>query len=82
MCVCVFAQSSLIPCDPMDCSLSGSYVHGIFPARILECVAISFSRGSSHPGIELASPVLASEFFTTEPSRKPLIQYYSKVKLR
>ena len=38
-----------------------------------------------HPGIELespASPVLASELFTTQPSRKPLIQYYSKVKLR
>ena len=36
-------------CDPMNCSLSGSSVHGIFQARILECVAISFSRGSSQP---------------------------------
>ena len=34
-------------CDPMDCSLSGSSVHGIFQARILEWVAISFSRRSS-----------------------------------
>ena len=34
-------------CDPMDCSLPGSSVHGIFQARILEWVAISFSRGSS-----------------------------------
>ena len=33
--------------DPMDCSLPGSSVHGISQARILECVAISFSRGSS-----------------------------------
>ena len=33
--------------DPMDCSPPGFFVHGIFQARILECVAISFSRGSS-----------------------------------
>ena len=33
--------------DPMDCSPPGSSVHGIFPARILEWVAISSSRGSS-----------------------------------
>ena len=31
-------------CDPMNCSLPGSSVHGIFPARILEWVAISFSK--------------------------------------
>ena len=36
-------------CDPMDCSVPGSYVHGIFQARILEWVAISFSRGSFQP---------------------------------
>ena len=36
-------------CDPMDCSLPGSFVHGIFQARVLEWVAISFSRGSSQP---------------------------------
>ncbi|XDA71052.1 hypothetical protein R6Z07F_001407 [Ovis aries] len=34
-------------CDPMDCSLPGSSIHGIFQARILECVAISFSRRPS-----------------------------------
>ena len=34
-------------CHPMDCGLPGSSVHGIFQARILEWVAISFSRGSS-----------------------------------
>ena len=38
-------------CDPMDCSPLGSSVHGIFQARILEWVAISFSRGFSCPGI-------------------------------
>ena len=36
-------------CDPMDCSPPGSSVHGIFQARILEWVAISYSRGSSQP---------------------------------
>ena len=34
-------------CDPMDCSLSGSSIHGIFQATVLEQIAISFSRGSS-----------------------------------
>ena len=42
-------QSCPTLCDPMDCSLPGSSVHGIFQARVLEWVAISFSRGSSQP---------------------------------
>ena len=37
------AQSCLALCDPMDCSLPGSSVHGIFQARVLEWVAIAFS---------------------------------------
>ena len=36
-------------CDPMDCSSPGSSVHGVFQARILETVAMPFSRGSSQP---------------------------------
>ena len=36
-------------CDPMDCNLPDSSIHGIFQARILEWVAISFSKGSSQP---------------------------------
>ena len=39
--------------------------HGIFQARILECVAISFSRDLPDPGIEPMSPALAGGFFTT-----------------
>ena len=39
------AQSYLTLCDPMDCSLPGSSIHGIFKARVLEWGAISFSRG-------------------------------------
>ena len=43
------AQSYLTLRDPMDCSPPGSFVHGIFQARTLKWVAISFSRGSSKP---------------------------------
>ena len=43
------ARSCPTLCNPMDCSLPGFYVHGIFQASVLEWVAISFSRGSSHP---------------------------------
>ena len=41
------AQSCPTLCDPMDCTLSCSSVHGIFQARVLEWGAIAFSRGSS-----------------------------------
>ena len=41
------AQSCPTLCDPMDCSLPGSSIYGIFQARVLEWVAIAFSRGSS-----------------------------------
>ena len=49
VCVLSCAQLCLTLCDPMDDSLPGSSVHGIFQARILEWVVISFSRGSSQP---------------------------------
>ena len=47
VCVCVCVHLCLTLCDPVDCSLPGSSVHGIFWVRILEWVAISYSRGSS-----------------------------------
>ena len=46
----VVAQACLTLCDLMDCSLPGSSIHAIFQARVLEWVAISFSRGSSTQG--------------------------------
>ena len=52
------AQSCLTLCDPMDYSPPGSSVQGILQARILKWVAIPFSRGSSHQGIEPVSPAL------------------------
>ena len=48
-CESVVAQSCLTLCDPMDCSLRGSSLHGIVQERVLAWVAISFSRGSSQP---------------------------------
>ena len=42
-------QSCLTLCDPVDCNLLGFSVHGILQARILEWIAIPFSRGSSQP---------------------------------
>ena len=46
---CLVDKSYLTLCDPMACSLPGSFVHGVFQARILEWFAISFSKGSSQP---------------------------------
>ena len=43
------SQSCPALCYPLDCSPPGSSIHGIFQARVLEWVAISFSRGSSRP---------------------------------
>ena len=71
--MCVHAKS-LESCptlfDPMDCSPSGSSVHGIVQARILEWVAASFSRGSSDPGMELGSPALQSDSLLSELATK------------
>ena len=47
-------------CDPLDYSLPGSSVHGIFQARILEWVAISFFRESSQPRIKPISPAASA----------------------
>ena len=56
-------QSCLTLCNPMDCSLPGSSVPGIFQARLLNSIAISFSRRSSHPGIEPTSIALHVDSF-------------------
>ena len=65
------AQSCPTLCDPMDCSLPGSSVHGIFQARVLEWVAISFSRGSSGPRYQTRSPALQADSLLSEPPGKP-----------
>ena len=60
-------------CNPMDCSPPGSSVHEIFQARILEWVAICFSRESSNPGIEPGSPSLQADSLPTELQGKPMV---------
>ena len=52
-CCCLVTKSYLILCNPMDCSPPGFSVHRISQAKILESVAISFSRGSSWPGVRI-----------------------------
>ena len=64
-------QLFLTLCDHMDCSPSGSSVHGILQARILEWVAISFSGDLLDPGIEPGSPTLQAEALLSEPPGKP-----------
>ena len=56
-------QSCLTLCDPVDYSLPGSSVHGILQARILEWVAISFSRGSSQPRNQTQVSCIVGRFF-------------------
>ena len=78
-CVCIFSRSGLSNSScPTDCSLPGSSVHGIFPARILEQVAISSCRGSSQPRDQThisCTLCTAGGFFTTEPPEKPRLQF-------
>ena len=50
-------------CNPKDCSPPGSSVHGIFQARILEWVAISYSRGSSWPRNWIPVSCIAGKIF-------------------
>ena len=56
--------------DPMDCSPPGSSVHGIFQARVLEWIAISFAGDLPNPGIEPRSPALQADSLPTEPRGK------------
>ena len=68
------AQSCLTICNPMACILPGSSVHGILQARILEWVAIPFSKGSSQPSNWTQVSYIASRFFTTELPWKPQLK--------
>ena len=54
VCVLVCAQSWLTLCNPLDYSLPGTSVHRIFQVRLLEWVAVSFSRGSSRDQIRVS----------------------------
>ena len=62
-------------CDPMDCSPPGSSVRGILQARILEQIAIPFSRGSSQPRDQIQVFWVAGRFFTIWAKGKSSLSY-------
>jgi len=57
----------------MDCSPPGSTIHGVFQARVLEWVAVSFSRVLPDPGIEPRSPTLQADILLPEPPGQPIL---------
>ena len=72
--VCTAVSNSLWP----HRLLPGSFVHGIFQARILEHIVISYSKDLPDPKTEPMSPMypaLAGRFFPTEPPRKPIFPF-------
>ena len=73
--ICVLViPSCLTLCDPVDYSPPGSPVHGILQPRILEWVAISFSRGSSQPRDQTPVSHIADRFFLpSKPPGKPIM---------
>ena len=80
-CCCLVAKSIQILLQTHGLSPPSSSVHGTFQARILEWVAISFSRGSSQPRDQTPVSCLAGRFFTTEPPEEPYtMEYYAAKK--
>ena len=71
VCCAQSLQSCATLCDPTDCSPLGSSVHRILQARIVEWVAISYSKGSSRPRDQTCVSCIAGAIFTTEPPGKP-----------
>ena len=70
------AQSRPTLCDPMDCSLPGSSIHGTFQAIVLEWIAISFSRGSSQPRDQTQVSHIVDRRFTVWATREVIIYIY------
>ena len=68
------AQSCPTLCDPTDCSLPGSSVHGIFQAIVLEGIAISFSSGSSWPRDRTRVSRIVDRHFTVWATREVPLQ--------
>ena len=72
MLACLLSHFSRVGlCAAMDCSPPGASVHGILQARILQRVAMPFTRGSSQPRGKSASPALQADSLPTEPWGKP-----------
>ena len=76
VCACQATQSCLTLSEPMDCSLPGPSVHGIFQTRILEWLPFPSPGDLLDPKIEAMSPILAGRFFTTVPPGKPSFLFF------
>ena len=74
-CHCLVAKSCLTLCDPMNYSLPGSSVYGIVQAKILEWVAISFSRGSSWPRVQTCICCIGRQILYHWATREAPIKY-------
>ena len=90
VCVCVYTHTRALAsakllqlhptlCDPMDCSPSGSSVHGILQAGILEWVAMPSSGGSPQPRDRTHVPCTGGRLFTAEPPGKGNIYTYIQI---
>ena len=82
LCCAKSIQSCLTPCDPMYHSPPGSSIHGIYQARILELVAMPFSRGfpPSRDGTHISwFRALAGRFFTTSATWEAYIYTYPEI---
>ena len=76
VCACLVVQLHLTLCNPMDCSLPGSSVHGILHARILEWVAMPSFRGLSQPRDQTQVSHIAGGFFTVWATREGTLHWY------
>ena len=62
-------QSCLTLCDPMDCSLSGSSIHGVFQTRVWSGLPLPSPGDPPDPGIEPRSPALQADALPSEPRK-------------
>ena len=77
VCFAVLCLVAYVPlCDPMDCSPTGSSVHGLLQARILEWVAMPSSRGSSQTRDQSQVSRIAGGFFTVGATREGITRMH------
>ena len=79
---CLVTKSCPALCDPMDCSPTGSSVHEISQAKILEWIAISFFRGNLWTRNEPLTYALVGRFFITETPGKPYLKFLASLHFR
>ena len=82
VCVCVSCSVMSDSLWPSDCSLPSSSVHGILQARILEWVAIPFSRGSSQPRDQSWVSRIVGRFFTIWATREAVTEHIPYINTR